>query len=85
VGTVMAGIDSFGDYRVLLLPDHPTPVEKMTHTKDPVPFVLCGSGKEFAPENNAVAGYSEAAAKESGLLIDPGHKIMNLLVSGTLS
>ncbi len=85
VGTVMAGIDSLGDYRVLLLPDHPTPVEKMTHTKDPVPFVLCGSGKEFAPENNAVAGYSEAVAKESGLLIDPGHKIMNLLVSGTLS
>jgi len=85
VGTVMAGIDSFGDYRVLLLPDHPTPVEKMTHTKDPVPFVLCGSGKEFAPDNNAVAGYSEAVAKESGLLIDPGHKIMNLLVNGTLS
>jgi 2,3-bisphosphoglycerate-independent phosphoglycerate mutase len=74
-----------GDYRVLLLPDHPTPVEKMTHTKDPVPFVLCGSGKEFAPDNNAVAGYSEAVAKESGLLIDPGHKIMNLLVNGTLS
>jgi len=85
VGTVMAGIDSLGDYRVLLLPDHPTPVEKMTHTKDPVPFVLCGSGKEFALENDAVAGYSEAVAKESGLLIDPGHKIMDLLVSGKLS
>ena len=83
VGTVMNGIAALGDYRVLLLPDHPTPVVKMTHTKDPVPFVLAGSGNEFVSEK-AVAEYSEPAAQASGLVVDPGHQMMEILVSGKL-
>jgi 2,3-bisphosphoglycerate-independent phosphoglycerate mutase len=79
VGTVMAGIENLGEYRVLLLPDHPTPVAKMTHTKDPVPFVLAGSGVE----RPAIVAdeYSEAAAKRSGLFVSPGHRLMDLLVN----
>ena len=75
----MASIESLGEYRVLLLPDHPTPVAKMTHTKDPVPFVLAGSGVE----RPAIAAdeYSEAAAKRSGLFVSPGHQLMDLLVN----
>lgn len=83
VGTVMNGIAALGDYRVLLLPDHPTPVVKMTHTKDPVPFVLAGSGNEFVSEK-AAAEYSEPAAQASGLVVDPGHQMMKILVSGQL-
>ena len=83
VGTVMNGIDALGDYRILLLPDHPTPVAKMTHTKDPVPFVLAGSGNEFVSEK-AAAEYSEPAAQASGLVVDPGHQMMEILVSGQL-
>lgn len=83
VGTVMARIHELGDYRVLLLPDHPTPVARMTHTKDPVPFVLAGSGNEFVAANPA-AEYSESAARASGLVIDPGHLVMAALVSGKL-
>ena len=83
VGTVMNGIDALGDYRVLLLPDHPTPVVKMTHTKDPVPFVLAGSGSEFVPEKSA-AEYSEPAAQASDVVIDPGYQMMEILVSGQL-
>jgi len=82
VGTVMADIDSFGDYRVLLMPDHPTPVAKMTHTKDPVPFVLAGTGVETPIA--AAEEYSESAAKQSGLLVTPGHRIMDFLVKGRL-
>ncbi len=84
VGTVMNGIDALGDYRVLLLPDHPTPVVKMTHTKDPVPFVLAGSGKEFTVEKIATE-YSEPAAKASGVVVAPGYRMMEILVSGKLS
>ena len=75
----MAGIESLGEYRVLLLPDHPTPVAKMTHTKDPVPFVLAGS----RVERPAIVAdeYSEAAAKRSGLFVSPGHRLMDLLVN----
>lgn len=83
VGTVMNGIDALGDYRILLLPDHPTPVVKMTHTKDPVPFVLSGSGNEFVSEK-AATEYSECAARESGLVIDPGYQMLEILVSGKL-
>lgn len=83
VGVVMDGLHALGDYRVLLLPDHPTPVAKMTHTKDPVPFVLASSGSEFSPQSVAM-DYSEAAAKASGLVIDPGHTLMEILVSGRL-
>jgi 2,3-bisphosphoglycerate-independent phosphoglycerate mutase len=83
VGTVMNGIAALGDYRVLLLPDHPTPVVKMTHTKDPVPFVLAGSGNEFVSEK-AATEYSEPAAQASGVVVDPGHQMMGILVSGQL-
>ena len=83
VGTVMNGIAALGDYRVLLLPDHPTPVAKMTHTKDPVPFVLAGSGLEFRVKTPATE-YSESAAQASGLVVDPGHQMMSILVNGQL-
>ncbi|MGW8313894.1 MAG: cofactor-independent phosphoglycerate mutase [Desulfuromonadales bacterium] len=84
VGTVMAGLEKLGDYRVLLLPDHPTPVAKMTHTKDPVPFVLAGSGNEFVAKT-AAKEYSESAAQASGLVLDPGYLVMEALVSGKLA
>ena len=82
VGTVLAGIGALGDHRILLLPDHPTPVAKMTHTKDPVPFVLAGSGLE--PAGRQAEEYSEPAARASGLVIDPGHLVMDALVTGRL-
>lgn len=80
VGTVMKGIGSLGDYRVLLLPDHPTPVARMTHTKDPVPFVLAGAGID--PDQ--ASDYSEATAQSSGLMVSPGHRIMEFLINGKL-
>ena len=83
VGTVMNGIGALGAYRVLLLPDHPTPVAKMTHTKDPVPFVLAGSGSEFAAKH-PTSEYSEAAARATGLIVAPGHQMMAILVNGQL-
>ena len=83
VGTVMNGLRALGDYRVLLLPDHPTPVAKMTHTKDPVPFVLAGSGSEFSAKHYETE-YSESAARASGLVVAPGHRMMEILVSGKL-
>jgi 2,3-bisphosphoglycerate-independent phosphoglycerate mutase len=54
----------------------------MTHTKDPVPFVLAGTGVETPIA--AAEEYSESAAKQSGLLVTPGHRIMDFLVKGRL-
>ncbi len=40
VGTVLAHLEQIGPCRILVTPDHPTPIAKRTHTSDPVPFIL---------------------------------------------
>lgn len=65
-----------GELRVLCMPDHPTPVALMTHTADPVPFVLWGSGVA----HNGGTAFDEQQAASSGLLVDPGRGVMDLLL-----
>ncbi len=77
VGTVLEGIKKFGDYVILCMPDHPTPVKLMTHTSDPVPFVIYRGG---AVEGNGAASYDEVQAKGTGLLVE-GHTLMRELLS----
>ncbi|MEE8353892.1 MAG: cofactor-independent phosphoglycerate mutase, partial [Dehalococcoidales bacterium] len=64
--------------RLLVMPDHPTPISVRTHTADPVPFMLFGSG--FA--GNGAARFTERDAAATGLLVDPGYTIMKRLVTG---
>jgi len=63
------------DYRLLVLPDHPTPVYLRTHTSDPVPYLLYDSTKLLQKEWY----YNEKDARESGNYIDQGHKMMDYL------
>ena len=79
VGPVLDGLANFGDYRVMVLPDHPTPVEKKTHTSDPVPFALYGSQGEFKTDRT-VNCYSEKEAKASGIVMNPGFELMAKLI-----
>lgn len=62
--------------RVLVLPDHPTPIKIQTHTDEPVPFMLWGSG--FAA--NGAKRFTETEAKSTGVFIEDGYKIMTELV-----
>ncbi len=62
--------------RVLVMPDHPTPIVTRTHSPDPVPFLLWGPG--FTA--NGGKRFTEAEASKTGLLIDPGYNIMGRLV-----
>ncbi|PLX94024.1 MAG: cofactor-independent phosphoglycerate mutase [Desulfuromonas sp.] len=81
VGTVLDGLASSGDeYRVLVLPDHPTPVKKMTHTSDPVPYILFDSQGAFSP-TSSVSGYDEFQSRQGGNVIDPGHLLMERLLT----
>jgi 2,3-bisphosphoglycerate-independent phosphoglycerate mutase len=80
VGTVLAGLPAFGDYRVLLLPDHPTPVRKMTHTLGSVPYVLYDSAGLFPATGDAAYNEKEAAA--TGIVVDPGFLLMRRLIRG---
>lgn len=76
VGPVLEGIKKFGDYCILCTPDHPTPVQLMTHTSDAVPFILY-KGEET--EKPGVQGYDEDSAKQSGLYLDEGFRLMELM------
>ncbi|MBI2853284.1 MAG: cofactor-independent phosphoglycerate mutase [Chloroflexi bacterium] len=62
--------------RVLVMPDHPTPIEIRTHCPEPVPFLLWGQG--FAP--NGAKRFTETEAKQTGLCVDPGYSIMTRLI-----
>jgi 2,3-bisphosphoglycerate-independent phosphoglycerate mutase len=67
-----------GGLRVLILPDHPTPIKSRTHSPEPVPFLLWGEG--FS--TNGAKKFTEAEAKSTGLFIEEGYKIMGRLIEG---
>jgi 2,3-bisphosphoglycerate-independent phosphoglycerate mutase len=78
VGTILNNIDSFGDYRILVLSDHPTPVDLKTHVGDPSPFAVLSSRND----ENLAAGrpFTEATARESGIFVSPGHLLMDKFI-----
>jgi 2,3-bisphosphoglycerate-independent phosphoglycerate mutase len=64
------------DLRVLVMPDHPTPISVRTHTPEPVPFLLWGKGIKA----NGAGRFTEAEAAKTGIFIEDGYKIMAKLV-----
>ena len=75
---VVARIISYqnDELRLLVMPDHLTPVSIKTHVGEPVPFLLWGQG--FAA--NGARRFTEAEAKRTGLFIEDGYNIMTTLV-----
>ena len=65
------------DFRMLVLPDHPTPICVRTHTSDSVPYMLYDSTNLLDKAWN----YNEDEAKESGNFIEKGHEIIDYLFS----
>lgn len=63
-------------YRILVLPDHPTPICMRTHTSEPVPYVLFDSTK--VEDKNTV--FSEKNAEATGNYLDEGYRLMDLLI-----
>ncbi|MFH1790921.1 MAG: cofactor-independent phosphoglycerate mutase [Candidatus Omnitrophota bacterium] len=76
VGTILDGLEGRHDFRIMLLPDHATPVSVRSHTEEPVPFAVCG--KDIVPDNAQV--FSERAAQTTGFNVTNGWKLMNYLV-----
>ncbi len=74
-------IETQEEFRLLVLPDHPTPIELKTHTREPVPFVLIkDTDKEI--KNNFI--YSEEDSKKSGIFIEKGHTLMYNIVKNKI-
>lgn len=74
-------LDSWGEpYRLMVLPDHATPLSLRTHTSDPVPFVIYQSGAQsFCGES----GYDEFSARETKLIIHEGYRLMDYFLGVT--
>ena len=79
VGPVLKGMkERFGDFRLLLMPDHATPIKERTHTGEPVPFVVYDSSRE---KTNAGAAYNESIAGRDGIMVvEKGHTLMDYLL-----
>ena len=67
-------LDEYNEpYRMLILPDHPTPICERTHTSDPIPYLLYDSSVEQANSWK----YCEADAATSEFVFEQGHKLMD--------
>lgn len=60
------------DFRLLVMPDHPTPIRTRTHSSDPVPYMLYDS----TAEQDHSWDYNEKEAKESGHYLDEGYTLI---------
>lgn len=82
VKVVLEGLEEkFKNYRILLLPDHPTPLSLKTHASDPVPFVFYSSEDRHKAKKKGI-GYNEKDAKASGIVISEGWKLMDRFIEG---
>ena len=72
VGPLLKELRTRNAWRMMVLPDHPTPIRLRTHSAEPVPFAIAGTGIESILQQP----YTEANARDSGLRIDRGHQLM---------
>lgn len=77
VAPLRAAIDQRGPGRILVTPDHPTPLRTKTHSHGAVPLVIWGHG--VTPDSHTV--YGESAAEASSLSFDEGWKLMPYFLS----
>ncbi|HZK18266.1 MAG TPA: cofactor-independent phosphoglycerate mutase [Clostridia bacterium] len=79
LGVILKGLEQYDDYRVMVLPDHPTPISTRTHSSDPVPFAIAGQGvRDYKKDGyKPSVAFDEDSAKMTGLYIDNGHKLLD--------
>jgi len=78
VGPLHQALRERGEYRLLILPDHPTPIAKRTHVSDPVPFAICGAN---IVQDDKLP-FSESSVASAKLKFEKGHELMQFLVRG---
>lgn len=80
IGPLTEALDNANEpYRILVLPDHPTPVRVRTHTPGPVPYLLYDSGKPLDGGKKHVSAYNEKTGRESGIVIKEGYRLIDRL------
>ncbi len=72
VAPLLEALKKQGEYRILVCPDHPTPIRLKTHSHGPVPFAIAGTGVSA----DAASEYHEVSAGASALSFDEGWRLM---------
>ena len=81
VAPILEGAEKFGGYRLLILPDHFTPLTIKTHSPEPVPFIVFSSEEKDNPIK-AGRSFDEESAEKAGLLIEKGHELLEKFIKG---
>lgn len=76
VAPVYEALRSYGEHRILVSPDHPTPIQTKTHSYDPVPMAMAGSG--IKPDKSKK--FNEPTAMASGWSFSEGHEVMKAFI-----
>jgi 2,3-bisphosphoglycerate-independent phosphoglycerate mutase len=72
VGPVLEALQGYEKWRILVLPDHPTPISSRAHSAEPVPFAMAGTNVSGILHTT----FSEANAAKSGFKIENGFELM---------
>lgn len=75
---VLEALEKYDDYKVMILPDHPTPIVTGTHASDPVPFMIYHKKDE---KDSGVDSINEETASKTGLFIEEGPSLMGRFLS----
>ena len=75
---VLPELDKYDDYKVMVLPDHPTPIVTMTHAGDAVPYLIYQKSKSA---DNGIESFTEATAKEAGNYVEIGYSLMDSFIN----
>jgi len=97
VGAILNGMRDFERYRILVLPDHPTPLSVRTHTADPVPYVIYPvrnphhsrrgwrengvNSTEGKDKETTIEGFDEVSAQRSGIFVEKGFELIERFLS----
>ncbi len=76
LGPVLNALEEYDDYKVLIMPDHATPLELRTHTNDPIPFLMYHKKGEVKGKDE----FTEQTCKETGVYIEDGHNILSIFL-----
>ena len=77
VGPLLEALKKMGRFRILVMPDHLTPVAKRTHVGEPVPFAIYGENMRSSRQ----VAYTEANARESDLKVEQGYTLMEYFLA----
>lgn len=78
LGNVLKGMKRFNEYKILILSDHPTPIDIRTHVNEPVPYAICSSADLIIKDRSL--SYTENSASKSKDIVEDGWKLMSIFL-----